>query len=50
MTTKEIQPTKDSQPPVLDPAAPKLNVKFSAPTDEDMGLISALRASSSPWK
>ena len=55
MTMKQVDPGMDKAPaPVLDVAglpndlAPA--VKFSAPTDEDMASVAALRSSSEPWK
>jgi [ribosomal protein S18]-alanine N-acetyltransferase len=53
-TTKQVETAKAAQVPVLDvsqlPNDLTGQVKFSAPTDEDMTSLSLLRSSSSPWK
>lgn len=55
MTMKQVDPSAEvSAVPVLDPSnlPNDLNsaVKVSNPTDEDMGTVATLRASSDPWK
>ncbi len=54
MTTKQVDPTPSSAPPVVDPnQLPrdlKAQLKFSVPTDEDMNVIAGMRSTSHPWK
>lgn len=52
MTDKQLEGTGSSTPtPPMPPAVDwKKEVKFSAPTDEDMGALSQLRSGSDPWK
>jgi ribosomal-protein-alanine N-acetyltransferase len=55
MTMKQVDPGAEvSAVPVLDPSSlpNDLNsaVKVAQPTDEDMGVLGALRANSDPWK
>lgn len=56
MTTKQVDPGTEvgGAMPVLDlaslPNDLTTTVKFSQPTDEDMGMVAALRANSDPWK
>jgi ribosomal-protein-alanine N-acetyltransferase len=52
MTDQQRDTTIGAQtpPPVTLPADFKGQVKFSAPTDEDMNVLATLRATSDPWK
>src|SRR3954466_7428706 len=55
MTDKQLEGmpgTNPSPPPDRQMAMPTdwKQVKFAAPTDEDMNLLSALRSGSEPWK
>jgi ribosomal-protein-alanine N-acetyltransferase len=52
MTDKQLDGAGSSTPtPPLPPETDwKREIKFSAPTDEDMNLLSQLRSSSDPWK
>ncbi len=56
MTMKQVEPGVEvgGAMPVLDLASLPNDlvtaVKFNAPTDEDLAAVSALRASSEPWK
>jgi ribosomal-protein-alanine N-acetyltransferase len=55
MTMKQVDPGSEiSAVPVLDPVSlpNDLNsaVKLGQPSDEDMGVVSALRSNSEPWK
>ena len=55
MTMKRVDETPESSTPaVLDMASLPTDllsaVKFSSPTDSDLGPVAAIRASSEPWK
>lgn len=54
MTTKQVEPVAPQPIPVLDPKHLPNDltgqVKFTSPTDDDMGVLAALRAASGPWK
>lgn len=55
MTMKRVSEVKEAGTvPMVDlgkaPNDLKQNLKFGLPTDEDMALVSALRANSDPWK
>jgi ribosomal-protein-alanine N-acetyltransferase len=52
MTDNQLEGTAgvNTPVPVTLPADMKSQVKFSAPTDEDMNALVQLRASSDPWK
>lgn len=54
MTSKQVEKTTGSAPPVLDPnqlpADLKAQLKFSAPSDEDMNVMAHMRSMSHPWK
>ena len=51
MTEKQLEgtPGTNPTPPMAMPTDWK-QVKFAAPTDEDMNLLAALRSGSEPWK
>lgn len=51
MTDKQLEgmPGTNPTPPMAMPTDWK-QVKFAVPTDEDMGLLAALRSGSEPWK
>ncbi len=52
-TTNQVDTSKQAIPPLDDTQLPNDltgQVKFATPTDEDMGLLAALRSSSVPWK
>lgn len=54
MTTKQVEPAVNQPPPVIDPKHLPNDltgqVKFAVPTDDDMGVLGAMRAASGPWK
>lgn len=50
MTGKQLEGTAGTTPPPMPVAADWKQVKFSAPTDEDMNLLAQLRSGSDPWK
>ena len=51
MTEKQVDLTPSpSPPPVPIPEDLKTQMKFGAPTDEDMVALASLRSSSDPWK
>ena len=52
-TTNQVDTSIQAIPPLDDTKLPNDltgQVKFATPTDEDMGLLAALRSSSVPWK
>lgn len=52
-TTNQVDTSKQTLPPLDDTTLPNDltgQVKFATPTDEDMGLLAALRSGSVPWK
>ena len=52
-TTKQVDSAKPANPPpdlLSLPTDFQSHVKYATPTDDDMGLLAALRAASSPWK
>lgn len=51
MTDKQLEGTAGTSPtPLMAMPNDWKQVKFAAPTDEDMNLLAALRSSSEPWK
>jgi ribosomal-protein-alanine N-acetyltransferase len=51
MTNKQVDLTPLPSPPIVPvPEDLKAQMKFSAPTDEDMVVLAALRSGTDPWK
>jgi ribosomal-protein-alanine N-acetyltransferase len=51
MTEKQLDATQNaSTPPPVQPVDLKKELKFGAPSDEDMNAVAQMRAASEPWK